>query len=153
MLEKVIQCLDFLGSMGICDGISLFQYDLWTREQSVQWISTHSQWRKKARMSKSKIKTMFTDFLNNERTAADECIPPDHISYGIKCQDDLLNHEFWRCGSKWLRPVFWWYPSTYLDGNTSQCSCYRAKIWIWNISSTPQSLTTRPRYLTNDRQS
>jgi hypothetical protein len=59
---------------------------------------------------------MIIVFVNNERTAAAGCTPPGHISYGIKCQDDFLNYELWICGSKWLRPVLWWYPSSYLDG-------------------------------------
>jgi hypothetical protein len=58
VLKKVEEDPDFLNSVVTCDETWLLQYDPETKRQSVQWKTTHSLRPKKARMSKSKIRTM-----------------------------------------------------------------------------------------------
>jgi histone-lysine N-methyltransferase SETMAR len=65
VLEK-IEDPDFLNSVVTCDETWLFQYDPETKRQSVQWKTTHSPRPKKARMSKSKIKTKFVVFFDTQ---------------------------------------------------------------------------------------
>jgi hypothetical protein len=64
VLEKIEEDPDFLNSVVACDETWLFQYDPGTKRQSVQWKTTHSPRPKKARMSKSMIKTMLVVFFD-----------------------------------------------------------------------------------------
>jgi predicted transcriptional regulator len=63
VLEETEEDPDFLNSVVTCDETWFFQYDPETKRQSVQWKTTHCPRPKKARMSKSKIKTMLIVFL------------------------------------------------------------------------------------------
>jgi hypothetical protein len=64
VLEKIEEDPNFLSSVVTCDETWLFQYDPETKRQSMQWKTTHSPRPKKARMSKSKIKTMIVIFFD-----------------------------------------------------------------------------------------
>jgi hypothetical protein len=64
VLEKIEEDPDFLNSVVTCYETWLFQYDPETKRQSMQWKTTHSPRRKKARMSKTKIKTMIVVFFD-----------------------------------------------------------------------------------------
>jgi hypothetical protein len=64
LLEKIGEDPDFLNSVVTCSETWLFQYDPETKQQAMQWKTTRSPRPKKARMSKSKIKTMLIVFFD-----------------------------------------------------------------------------------------
>jgi hypothetical protein len=64
VLEKIEENPDFLNSVVTSDETWLFQYEPETKRQSMQWKTTHSLRPKRARMSKSKIKTMLVVFFD-----------------------------------------------------------------------------------------
>lgn len=53
-----------------------FQYDPETKRQSSQWLSPHTPRPKKARMSKSKVKTMIISFFDSRGIVHKEFVPP-----------------------------------------------------------------------------
>jgi hypothetical protein len=65
--EKIEENPDFLNSVITCDETWLFQYDPETKRQSMQWETTHSPRSKKARMLKSKVKTVLVVFFDIKR--------------------------------------------------------------------------------------
>jgi histone-lysine N-methyltransferase SETMAR len=75
-LEKIEADPDFLNSVITCDESWLFQYDPETKQQSMQWETTHSPRPKKARMSKSKIKTMLVVFFDIQLIITTQYTPP-----------------------------------------------------------------------------
>jgi hypothetical protein len=64
VLEKIEEDPDFLNSVITCDETRIFQYNPETKRRSMQWKTTRSPRPKKARMSKSKIKTMLVVFFD-----------------------------------------------------------------------------------------
>lgn len=62
-----------------------FQYDPETKRQSQQWLSPGSARPKKARMSKSKIKTMMICFFDSKGVVHKEFVPPGQT----------VNHQFY----------------------------------------------------------
>jgi hypothetical protein len=75
VLEKT-EDPDFLNSVITCDESWLFQYDPETKRQSVQWKTTYSPRPKKARKSKSKIKTMLVVFFDIQGIIMTQYVPP-----------------------------------------------------------------------------
>jgi hypothetical protein len=71
---KKIKEPDILSSVVTCNETWLFQYDAETKQQSVQWKSIHSPRPKKARMSRSKLKTMLFIFFGPEGIVMSEYI-------------------------------------------------------------------------------
>jgi hypothetical protein len=78
VLEKT-EDPDFLNSVITCDETWLFQYNPEPKRQSMQWETTHSPRPKKARMSKSKIKTMLVVFFDIQGIIMTQYIPPGQI--------------------------------------------------------------------------
>jgi hypothetical protein len=76
VLEETEEDPDFLNSVVTCDETWLFQYDPETKQQSMQWKTTHSPRPKKARMSKSKIKTMLVVFFDIQGIIMTQYVPP-----------------------------------------------------------------------------
>jgi predicted transcriptional regulator len=76
VLVKTEEDPDFLNSVATCDETWLFQYNPETKRQSMQWKITHSPRPKKARKSKSKIKTMLIVFFDNQGIIMTQYIPP-----------------------------------------------------------------------------
>jgi hypothetical protein len=76
VLDKTEEDQDYLNSVVTCDETSLFQYDPETKRQSMQWKTTLSKTKKKARMSKSKFKTMLAVFFNIQGIIMTQYIPP-----------------------------------------------------------------------------
>ena len=77
MLEWIGADPDFLGRIITGDESWVFQYDPETKRQSQQWTTPNSPWPKKARMSKSKIKTMLTTFFDQKGLVHREFVPRD----------------------------------------------------------------------------
>jgi hypothetical protein len=77
VLEKTEEDPDFLNSVITCDETWLFQYDPETKRQSMQWKTTLTpRPKKKAQMSKSKIKTMLVDFFDIQGIIMTQYVPP-----------------------------------------------------------------------------
>ena len=66
---------DFLGKVITGDETWVFQYDLETKRQSLQWKTAASPRPKKARMSKSKIKMMLITFFDQRGLVHHEFVP------------------------------------------------------------------------------
>ena len=61
-LENIENDPDFFLNVITCDETWIFQYDPETKKQSMHWKSPQSPRKKKARMSKSKLKAMMIVF-------------------------------------------------------------------------------------------
>ena len=67
---------DFLEQVITGDETWVFEYDLETKRQSSEWHTNESPRPKKARMSKSKMKSMLIVFLDSKGVVHKEFIPP-----------------------------------------------------------------------------
>ena len=86
MLELIGADPDFLGCIITGDESWVFQYDPETKRQSQQWTTPNSPRTKKARMSKSKIKTMLITFFDQKGLVHHELVP----------QDQTVNQHFYQ---------------------------------------------------------
>jgi hypothetical protein len=78
ILEIIKGNSDCLSSMVIYNETLLFQHNSEIKE-SIQWKLTHPPKLKKARISKSKIMTMFIGFFNVKGIIIVEYVPPSQI--------------------------------------------------------------------------
>lgn len=76
---------NFLGNVIKGDESWAFEYDLETKRQTAEWYPSASLHRKKARMSKSKVKTMLIAFLDISSL----------IHYGLVPHGTTVNDKFY----------------------------------------------------------
>ena len=57
----------------------VFEYDPETKRQSSEWHTTESPRQEKARMTKSKMKSMLFVFFNSKGVVYEEFVPPGQI--------------------------------------------------------------------------
>ena len=88
-LEEIGADPHFLRHIITGDETWVFQYDPETKRQSQQWFTPNSPRPKKARMSKSKIKTMLITFFDQKGLVHHEFVP----------QSQTVNHTFIRKSS------------------------------------------------------
>ncbi|XP_033230224.1 uncharacterized protein LOC117181538 [Belonocnema kinseyi] len=74
-LEQVENDPTLLDQVITDDDSWFFQYNPETKRQSSQWVSPHAPRPKKARMSKSKVKTMIITFFDSYRIVHKEFVP------------------------------------------------------------------------------
>ena len=103
-LEEIGADPDFLRHIITGDETWVFQYDPETKRQSQQWFTPNSPRPKKARMSKSKIKTMLITFFDQKGLVHHEFVPQGQTVNQHFYQEVLkrLNDRVRRC-----RPALW----------------------------------------------
>jgi histone-lysine N-methyltransferase SETMAR len=90
LLERVQSEGDeFLNKIITGDETWIFQYDPETKRQSQQWKTPLSPRPKKARMSKSKVKTMLISFFDNRGIVHKEFVPPGQTVNAVFYRDVL----------------------------------------------------------------
>ena len=75
MLEKIKDDLDILRQIITGDETWVFQYDLETKRQSMQWKTEELLRPKKVSISKSKIKVILITFFNQKGVVPHEFVP------------------------------------------------------------------------------
>lgn len=76
LLDRVRGDPDFLEQVITGDETWVFEYDPETKRQSSEWHTTESPRPKKARMSKSKVKSMLIAFFDSKGVVHKEFVPP-----------------------------------------------------------------------------
>jgi len=84
---------DFLDKIITGDESWVFDYDPETKRQSAEWQTESSPRPKKARMSRSRVKTMIIDFFDSRGIVHKEFVPPGQT----------VNHAFYKDVLKRLR--------------------------------------------------
>lgn len=81
--QEILDCLEedehFLDNVITGDETWVFQYDPETKRQSEEWHTAQSPRQKKARMSKSKVKSMLIAFFDRRGIVHKEFVPPGQI--------------------------------------------------------------------------
>ena len=75
-LERIENDKNFFKHVITGDETWIFEYDSDTKRQSSEWHTSNSPCPKKARMSKSKIKTMLICFFQSQGVVRKEFVPP-----------------------------------------------------------------------------
>jgi len=86
LLERIQSDRNFLKNVITGDEIWIFEYDPETKRQSKEWHSSASPIPKKARISKSKIKSMLICFFESQGTVHTEFVS----------QEQTVNHVYYR---------------------------------------------------------
>ena len=76
ILDRVTSEPDFLQGVITGDETWVFDYDPTTKRQSSEWHTSESPRPKKARMSKSKVKSMLIIFFYSKGIVHKEFVPP-----------------------------------------------------------------------------
>jgi len=74
-LERIENDKNFFKHVITGDETWIFKYDPDTKRQSLEWHTCNSPHQKKARMSKSKIKTMLICFFDSQGVVHKELVP------------------------------------------------------------------------------
>ncbi len=72
---EAIESENILKHVITCDELWLFEYDPETKHQSMQWVGEGKARPKKARMSKSQVKTMLVAFFDKKDLIHKEFLP------------------------------------------------------------------------------
>jgi len=91
LLDRVRGDPDFLEQVITGDETWVFEYDPETKRQRSEWHTTESPRLKKARMSKSKMKSMLVGgfFFNSKRVVHKEFVPPGQTVNAAFCVEVL----------------------------------------------------------------
>ena len=108
LLQRIENEPNWFNSIITCDKPWVFTYDPETKRQSMQWKSTSSPRPKKARMSRSKFKTMLIVFFDIQGTVMAEWVPSGqtvnqqyYTEFLTKLRERMRRKrpELWRNGS------------------------------------------------------